>query len=78
MTRSAYKGETILQFRVLQYILRRVLFDGIFFVLSGMLLQRVADVGAGDMSLGNPASPFSNVLSTFCMMELSQEGMDML
>lgn len=47
-------------------------------MLSGMLLQRVADVGAGDMSLRNPASPFSNTLSTFCMMELSQGGMRIL
>jgi hypothetical protein len=42
-------------------------------MLCGTLLQRVGDVGAGDMSLIDPASPFSIVLSTFCMMLLSQQ-----
>jgi hypothetical protein len=42
-------------------------------MLCGTLLQRVGDVGAGDMSLIDPTSPFSIALSTFCMMLRSQQ-----
>jgi hypothetical protein len=55
-----------------QYIQRRPFFAGIDFVFLWMLLQRVEDVGAGDMSLIDPASPFSIALSAFCMILLSQ------
>jgi hypothetical protein len=55
-----------------QYIQRRPFFAGIDFVFLWMLLQRVEDVGAGDMSLIDPTSPFSIALSAFCMILLSQ------